>query len=258
MMWGTMIKKIIKNIIVTLFFVLIFPFCINAAEQKKLIVGVSAQYPPFVFMNEGQIVGFEVDLVNILADNLGYNVQFEDMYFKELFSALKSRKVDIAIATISATKERRKFVDFSYSYYFPELAVLTLEKNNINSIKDLQGRTVATITGTVMEEFITRTLSVGRRIKLVTFSHMDFMLNALNKGEIDAIVVEDAVASYSEKVLGSELSYFVINYPKYAQANSYAIALQKNSTLINEINNAVLTFKMSEDFNALKKKWGIK
>ncbi|NRA73558.1 MAG: amino acid ABC transporter substrate-binding protein [Rickettsiales bacterium] len=251
-----MIRRTLNNIIFIFLLVLISAFHVRA-EQKTFIVGVSAQYPPFVFIREREIVGFEIDLITILANNLGYDLEFKDMPFRELLPALRNKKIDAAISAISATKERKKLIDFSLSYYFPKLAVLTMEKNNIDSLKDLQGKTVAAVSGTVMEEFLIQTLSLGRQMKIMSFISRDFMIQALEKGKIDAILSEDALA-YREKAWYDGLFYFTIYYPQYSNANSYAIALQKNSKLRDEFNNELVSLKISEQFSNLKKKWNIK
>jgi len=248
-------KDILQSVAI-IFFLVFSVIFYSHAEKKELIIGVDAKYPPFVFVKDGDIVGFEVDIVKSISKQLGYDLNFRDMHFKDLFFSLKNKEIDAAIAAISITKERQTLVDFSYSYYFPELSVLSIKQNNINTLKDLQGKTVAALSGTTMEQFLINTLSTGMQIKIVSFGDMDFMLEALNNNKIDAILVEAAIA-HAIQTKEEDLSYFVVNYPKYSRLNSYAIAFPKNSDLQNEFNNELLSLKISNQLSALQKKWGI-
>ena len=249
-----MIKKFFKFFKIVFLFTLIFTLHVEAVP-KELTVGVAAEFPPFVFVNKGEIVGFDVDLINIIANSLGYKVEIQDMAFQDLFFALKNKEIDVAVSGISATVERKRNMDFSNSYYFPKLAVLTKSQSNIRSIKDLRDSTIGAVSGTTAENFLANKLSIDRQMKIISFGYMSFMVEALKAGKIDAALDEDAKIRM-EQSLNPSFSYFILNQPEYANKNSYAIAFRKNSKLTNKFDDILLELKVSGQLDSLKKKWG--
>lgn len=87
-------------------------------QRGKIVVGTSADYPPFAFYNEKfQIDGFDVALMQAIGERLGVEVEFNDFAFDGLGHALVLGQIDVAIAAISVTPERQELVDFSDIYY---------------------------------------------------------------------------------------------------------------------------------------------
>ncbi|MFP3488402.1 transporter substrate-binding domain-containing protein, partial [Staphylococcus sp. SIMBA_130] len=92
----------------------------GANSEKTLVMGTSADYPPFEYIDSAQgeeIIGFDVDIANYIADELGYNVEIKDMDFSGLITALSSERVDFVLAGMTPTEERKENVDFSDIYY---------------------------------------------------------------------------------------------------------------------------------------------
>ena len=84
----------------------------------KLVVGTSADYPPFEFYNSNyELDGFDIALIREIADRLGVEVEFKDFAFGGLLDALRLGQVDVAISAISVTPDRQQIVDFTNLYY---------------------------------------------------------------------------------------------------------------------------------------------
>lgn len=109
-------------------------------QKGTLVVGTSAGYPPYEFTTKKngktQYVGFEMSLARQLAKDLGVKVQIKNMDFDSLLVALESHKVDVAIAGINITPERKKSVDFSKTYYKGTKYFL-INKSDKSKYKDL-------------------------------------------------------------------------------------------------------------------------
>lgn len=84
---------------------------------KKLIVGIAANREPMCFIKDGKIVGLDCELIERIAFELGFKVEYMDMKFSALITSLASGKIDAIISNLTATKERGKMVDFSDSYF---------------------------------------------------------------------------------------------------------------------------------------------
>lgn len=89
---------------------------LNLANAKTLIFGSDAEYPPFGYMDENnKIAGFDIDLVDAISKKAGFEYKFIKVGFDALIPALKVGKIDAIAASMSATTERKKSVDFSYT-----------------------------------------------------------------------------------------------------------------------------------------------
>ena len=89
----------------------------GAREVEGIIkVGVNAEFPPFEYMENDKLIGFDIDLMNYIAARIGYGVEFVDMSFDKLIPAVVNGEVDCAISAITATDERESVVDFTRPY----------------------------------------------------------------------------------------------------------------------------------------------
>ncbi len=103
-------------------------------ETGKMVVGTSADYPPFESYGEDfEIVGFDPALIKAIAVNMGVEVELRDFAFDGLGAALQVGQIDAAIAAISVTEEREQQVDFSHIYYVSQDAVLAAEWRELSA-----------------------------------------------------------------------------------------------------------------------------
>ena len=108
-------------------------------KAGKIMVGTSADYPPFEYYNEKfEFEGFDIELMNLIAKELGVTVEYKDFAFEGLGDALKLGQVDAVIAALSITPERAEVVDFSNIYYVGNDAILARRSAPINDISDLK------------------------------------------------------------------------------------------------------------------------
>lgn len=123
----------------------------------KIIVGTSADYPPFAYyVDESQIDGFDIALMDAIGRELGVAVEYRNFAFEGLFGALQVHQIDAAIAAISITPEREAVVDFTNVYYAGEDGILANDQAAINSIAspaEMANRQVGVQRGTVFEEW---------------------------------------------------------------------------------------------------------
>ncbi|WP_145411015.1 transporter substrate-binding domain-containing protein [Paenibacillus xylanexedens] len=121
----------------------------GSANVEKYTFGTDATYPPFEFEKDGKYVGIDIDLLNAIAEEEGFEVEIKPMDFKGIIPSITSNQLDGAIAGISITDERKKVVDFSDPYYQAGLSLIVNEDNtDIKSPEDLKGKTIAIKKGT--------------------------------------------------------------------------------------------------------------
>lgn len=206
-----------------------------------LNVATSADFAPFEFhaLIDGKdtIVGADIDMVNEIADRLGVEVNILDLDFNAVLTALQQGKADIAVSGISATDERKQTFDFTDNYFTPEQKVV-VNKNNesaFDSIESLSGKKVGAQKGSIQEMIVQDQLADSQ---LVSIAKVPNLVNELKQGSIDGLVLESAVAeSYV-----AQNDYLVITDValEASEGDSYAIALPKGSTELQEELNSIL------------------
>ena len=217
----------------------------NQLESIKkagvLKVGTSADFAPFEFhkMVDGkdQIVGSDVDMIHKIAETLDVDVEFMDMEFNAVLTALQQGKVDIAISGISATPERQKTFDFTMNYYNPPQKVVINKKNAdvYTSIESLSKKKVGAQKGSIQETVVKEQIEDAQ---IVSVAKVPNLIIELNQGSIDALVVEETIAA-SYIAQNDELMFADIDLVS-SEDEAYAIALPKGSTELQEELNKIV------------------
>jgi arginine/lysine/histidine transporter system substrate-binding protein len=222
-------------------------------DEKVLIMGTSADYPPFEYIDTAKgddIIGFDVDLANALAEKLGYKVQVEDIEFSGLVQALKSGQVDIVLAGMSPTEERKKNIDFTDIYYTARHMIVTKKDSGIEKLEDLKGKTVGVQLGSI-QEGKANDIAEEIDIKVENRNRIPEIVQELMTGRFDAAIIEDTVATgYFES--NEDLNGFVIEDEEELGS---AIALPKDSELTDDFNKALQEMKDSGELEELVLKW---
>ncbi|MFO7635373.1 MAG: transporter substrate-binding domain-containing protein, partial [Caldilinea sp.] len=121
-------------------------------DDGRIVVGTSADYPPFEFYNDNfQIDGFDPALIREIAEQLGVEVQFQDMAFDGLGEALVIGQVDVVIAAVSQTPERARLVDFTDTYFVSSDGYLANKSSalRVESLEDLKDLRVGVQRGSI-------------------------------------------------------------------------------------------------------------
>ncbi|WNQ13038.1 ABC transporter substrate-binding protein [Paenibacillus aurantius] len=209
-------------------------------KSGKLVLGTSADYPPYEFHKKvngkDEIVGFDVEIAKAIAADLGVQLEIKDMSFDGLLAALTAGNVDIVLAGMTPDEKRKKSVDFSKIYYQAEQGVVVpaANKDKYKSMDDLKGLRIGVQTGSIQEE-IAKTQIPNADIKGLQ-SVSDLMLQ-LKSNKVDALVVELPVATaYVDK--NKELAVSGLK-PKEAVGGS-AVAIKKNNpSLVKEVDKTI-------------------
>ncbi len=158
----------------------------NAGE---LVVGTSTPYEPMEYVDDnGNIVGFDIDIAEAIANALGVELEIVDMAFDNLLDAVEDGAVDISIAALTITIERSEQVLFSNAYLNAGQIIIVNESNgNINSPEDLDNKTVGVQDGTTSED---EALKYTNASKVVAYEDYTEARVDILAGEIEAIVID--------------------------------------------------------------------
>lgn len=236
---------------IVILFVCIFTLisCNSAKDENTLIVGTSADNPPYEFIQNNQIVGLDIEIINKIAKHLGKNVVIENMDFNGLIAAIVSNKIDLAIASMSVTPERQAKIDFSDIYASSKIAVLYRTEDNFTHTTDLANKTIGALLGSIWSQFA-KSVSVKYNAKVVTLLNNLALVEELKSGAIDAVIVEEAqAASFIEQ--NPNLSSFTV----HELSSNLAIALPKKSPLKANIDGAIAALKADGTIDRIMLKW---
>ena len=225
--------------------------CISSGttQEKVLVVGTSADFPPFEYKNasNGQITGFDIALIKLIAKKMGYDkVEIKDMDFDSLIPALQAGKVDVVIAGMTITPEREKVVDFSIPYWEADQAVLVRKGSDIkvNSLDDLKGKTIGVEKGTTGAIYVKKHLGNSSTIK--EYPTYVAAIEALLNGQVNVVVLDSPVAKMFSKKYDVEIVYTI------KTGEHYGIAVKKGNTkLLDGINKALKEIMNSPEWDKL-------
>ncbi|HJN37500.1 MAG TPA: ABC transporter substrate-binding protein [Gammaproteobacteria bacterium] len=238
-----------KNLTTILILLLacILSSCKDTKDNTKLIIATSADYPPFEYKLKGELTGFDIDLGIILAQELNKEPAFLDMEFSAVLASVQSGIADVAIATITATDERKKNFDFSDPYYTESLAILFPHDSPLLQSTDLAGKKIACQLGTTMELWLKNN---AKDSEIITTDSNPQAVESLKAGHVDGVFI-DAIQARAFSQKNPQLAYQVM-----AQADSgYVIVLKKNSPLKEPINKALKKLIKQGKINDLKRKY---
>jgi len=218
-------------------------------QTKKLYIGTNAEYKPYEYIENEKLVGFDIEFMEELAKNLEYEIEWKNMSFDGLIPALQTKKIDMIIAGMSPTEERKKAIDFTDIYYSSAQAVLVnKDTNGIKTLNDLKGKTVGVQLGTLQETIVNDIEGV----ELKRYNSFTGAILELNNKKVDAVIVGEVVANnYLENNKNLKLATLLDE-----RQDGSAIALTKGQEkLISDLNEEIKKMKESGKYQELINKY---
>jgi polar amino acid transport system substrate-binding protein len=224
----------------------------TSEEPKTLVMGTSADYPPYesIDLASGDIIGFDVDIATFITEELGYDLQIEDMDFDGLIPAMGAGRVDFVLAGMTPTEDRKKNADFSDIYFTATNLIVSQADANINSLEDLAGLKVGVQLGSI-QEGEAEDLKEEYGFEVIKLNRISEIMQELLSGRIDAILMEDTVAK-GHMEAQQQLTSFEIEADEEVGS---AIAFPKGSELTESFNEKLNELIDSGKMEELVIKW---
>lgn len=159
----------------------------SQVEGEVIRVGTEAAYPPFEEIDaDGNFVGFDIDLLEAIAEDAGFEIEWINAPFDTIFTNLAAGDFDAVISAATITEEREEIIDFSDPYFVASqsIAVLAENEDEISTPEDLVGLRVGVQLGTTGEAYA---LEI-EGIEVFSFDTAPLAFQALSQGEIEAII----------------------------------------------------------------------
>lgn len=247
--------KKIKYLLITSLLLLLSSKAAFADEKKVLNVGCEGAFAPFTYINDqGEITGFDIDLIKVLAEEMGYEVKINVMPFDGLIPSLMTGSIDLIISGFSILEQRAKMVDFSNPYYLCGMSYVIDKKNALifDSYEKLDGHPVCTQLASAGTTFTQKFLK-GAEDKIFN-SPPETYIELGNERCVAAIHDKPVNDFFLNKDTSGRFTSIEIT--KNINKEYYGIAVQKgNSKLLKEVNDALENTSKNGKFEEVSRKW---
>lgn len=255
-------KKLIAVVLCVMMTAVVLTGCSNKQsvdaikKAGKISIATNAEFPPYEYRANGEVVGVDIDIAKAIADELGVELEIQDVDFDTVITSVKSGKASMVIAGLTVTPERAEEIDFSVSYATSTQYIIVKDNTSVNTVADLAGMKIGVQLGTTGDMVVSDEIkgyydddgkktsdgaleNTGATVE--QYANASLAAAALAAGKIDAVVVDKLpaeliVANYS----GMKTVKFL-----YADgsdtAESYAIGVAKGNDSLLEVINKVLT-----------------
>ncbi len=228
----------LKKIIALTLAILMVATCLTACAAKgpslkdiqkagKLTVATSPDFPPFENLEGGEVVGIEVEIMELICEKLGVDLVLEKINFDAVLTGVQSGKYDCGMSGISVTPKREKNTLFTVPYCLAAQCIVVRADSSIAAKADLEGKKISVQTGTTAAEFCS-----GEGYELSQFEANQDAKLALTQGKVDAWVVDDLTAA--EMCKGDD-SVKILSESMTTEPYAFAFAFGSED-LVEEIN----------------------
>lgn len=211
----------------------------TTAVEGTLTMATNAAFPPYEYVEGGQIAGIDAEIAGAIADKLGLELQIDDMEFDSITEALKGGKADIGLAGMTVTPDRQEEVDFTVSYATGVQVIIVTEDSDITSADDLlaegANHTIGVQRNTTGDIYTTGDIEDAGLGTIDRYSKGAEAVQALTTGKVDCVVIDNEPA----KAFVAEVEGLKILDTEYI-TEDYAAAMSKENPALYEAVNAAL------------------
>ncbi len=226
-------------------------------KDGTLSIGVEIGYPPFEqFADDGVTpVGYDIDLAKALGEKLGVEVNFINTAWDSIFAGIGTN-YDVVISCVTINEKRKKNMDFSDPYINSYQSIVVKKGSNLtfNSLKDLNGKSVALQKETTSDEVISKMIDTGTiKATVVGNEKVITCFTQLDNGEIDCVLCDSTV---SDGYVGNSPDKYVKIYQDESSPERFGVAIKKgNKDLQGAINEALKKLQEEGFFKKTQEKW---
>lgn len=223
----------------------------GALAADTLAVGAYPSNPPFEFKNQaGTFEGFEVDIVTEAAKRAGLTAEIADYGFQALFAATSSKRIDVAISSITITKERLASQSFTQPYYDSDMGMATKEDSSAKSLADLKGKIVGVLSGSTGEKWAKDNQQAQGFAEVKGYDTQQNMFLDLGAGRVDGVVTDIPGMEY----LFVKMKGFAVR-ERIKTGEQYGLMMGKDHPLLEKLNAALTEMKKDGTMATIHKKW---
>jgi polar amino acid transport system substrate-binding protein len=221
-------------------------------KKGTLTVCTHLPYKPFQYNQGGKVIGFDVDMMDLVAKKLKLKQSIFDTPFEGIESgqSLNTGKCDVAAAGMTITADRKKVLDFSKPYFNATQAMLVKKGSPIKSLDDLAGKSVGVQLGTTGAEYVRK--NAPKTAKIKEFEDLALLTTAVKTGQTDAGVNDNGVLfDYAKTNPDTEVATEFDTGEQYG----FAVAKGQNDKLLATIDSIITESKKNGQYDKIYKKY---
>jgi len=234
-------------------------------ERGKLIIGTDPYWPPYQYLDaQGNIIGFEVDLIEMIAERLNLTVEWKTLSFDAIIPEVKAKSIDLGVSGFSVTPERSEVIQYTMPHSITEGQIIMLNSTavakgitELTSLNELEGLKCGTESGTTQEAELDDLITAGNLTSGTLSSYSSFAeaLTALKTGLIDCIYAETPVSSWwilEAEQQGEEPIVIIYKRPYWPVA---FLAHLDSDILVSKISGELAAIISEGKLDTLKTQW---
>ncbi len=219
------------------------------AAAEKLVVATDTAFVPFEFAQDGEYVGFDIDMWTMIAEELELDFELRPMDFNGIIPGLQTGQLDVALAGITIREDRAEVIDFSDGYYESGFRIMVPIDSDIESAEDLAGKTLAVRTGTSAADYARDNFT---DTQLRQFPNIDNAYLELRTGRVEAAMHDTPNVLYYIATAGDGQVKAV---GEQMMAHEYGIAFPKGSELVEPVNGVLAAMREDGRYDEIYAKW---
>lgn len=221
---------------------------IETIESGVLTVGSDIPYEPFEGGDPPDYEGFDIDIVNEIADRLELEVTYKDTPFDTIFRDVAQGKFDLVASASTITPEREETVNFSDPYFQADQSLMVKDGSEIETVEDLSGRTIGAQKGTTGADYAENETGADTVRK---YPEIGDAFSALQNEQIEAVINDFAISKFAEEAR-PELTVV----ERIPTEENYGLALDPdNESLLDAVNEALREMKDDGTYAEIYKEW---
>ena len=223
----------------------------SAFADGQIHVGAYPTNPPFeTKLADGTFEGFEVDIVKEAAKRAGMSVDIADYGFQALFAAIASKRIDVAISTITITADRLKSVSFTQPYYDSDMGVAAKVDSPVKGVADLKGKIVGYMSGSTGEKWVKDNQTADGFGDVKGYKAQQDLLLDLSAGRVDGVVSDIPGMQYAFKSM-KDLTV----KERIKTGEQYGLMMGKDDPNLAKLNDALTAMKADGTLGKIHEKW---
>ena len=205
---------------------------VTTVEPGILTMGTNAAFPPYEYKDGDDIVGIDAEIAQALADKLGLQLEIVDMDFNSLITSIQSGKIDMSLAGMTVTEERKQNVDFTDSYATGVQSIIVKEGSDIQSVDDLEGKLIGVQEGTTGHLYCSD--DYGEE-NVIAYTNGATAVQALLQDKVDCVVIDQqpakAFVEANEGLQILDTAYTTEDYAAAVSKDNPALTAALNTAL---------------------------
>ncbi len=219
-----------------------------------LTVASLNNYPPQFFKQDGELTGFEYDLLKAVAEEVDIDLKFQEMKFEAFIPSLQGGQADVATSA-TITEERREVIDYSDIFLESGMVLVVTTDSPIQSYEDLKGKTIAATAGSGSATFIKATeLAEEYDAEVKGLKETDMVFKDVEIGNADALVMNSPTAAYRIQIDGDHPKFRVVG--DHLTVDEHAFSVKKGNTeVLEKLNEGLKKVRDNGKYDEIHKAW---